>query len=199
MRDDIIECIHCYAGENEFIYVLNRLRPVREGRMNHYVIDISNSRGEKVALKFTAKDDQSARRLIGRLPLGGDDENAIMKVFGDWFRDIGSQKNGLPESGEQGILGQASRYLEASDEVLELAYRNVADSDVTYVLARIKADRDNGPGYSIIVCNDKGEESAAPDLTLNEQAARRLFYEIYRGTVTPVTFMDVVEDWLAGR
>ncbi len=42
-----------------------------------------------------------------------------------------------------------------------------------------------------------GEHAAVFCLTPNRQAAEQLAESMARGRVTPSTFMDVVEDWLA--
>ena len=42
-----------------------------------------------------------------------------------------------------------------------------------------------------------GEHAAVFRLTPNRQAAEQLAERMARGRVTPATFMDVVEDWLA--
>ena len=89
----------------------------------------------------------------------------------------------------------------AEDEILKALRRTVAGEDVDYVLSRSKVVRETGMGfgYSIMISNSRGESITAPDVTSDEQSAREVFDKLYQGTVTPATFMDVVEDWLVGR
>ncbi len=52
--------------------------------------------------------------------------------------------------------------------------------------------------YAVSVRNrTTGEQVLIPDLTRSPALAERLFDLLVRGGVTPVTFLDVVEDFLA--
>lgn len=53
----------------------------------------------------------------------------------------------------------------------------------------------NGQAYGLAV-SYRGEEAAFSDLTASAPAIRELLHAMRKGTVTPVTAGDIVEDWL---
>ena len=55
-----------------------------------------------------------------------------------------------------------------------------------------------GKQYGAAVRTDAGEYAALPDITAQREKIDELLCLLMEGTVTPVTFQNVVEDWLAG-
>ncbi|MDY3985222.1 DUF6514 family protein [Dysosmobacter sp.] len=52
-----------------------------------------------------------------------------------------------------------------------------------------------GPSYGLAV-SYRGEEAVFSDLAVSEGAVRELLAAMGRGSVTPATARDIVEDWL---
>ena len=68
----------------------------------------------------------------------------------------------------------------------------IGNLDIRYSLLE---ERDETAGYGVLV-ELAGEQAAVPGITPSRSEAVALLGLLARGTVTPVTVMDIVEDWL---
>lgn len=50
--------------------------------------------------------------------------------------------------------------------------------------------------YGVKIVGENGEEAAVPDLTVRPDRIDSLMERLVRGTVSPVTLRDVINDWL---